>query len=98
MKITFNISFYIFVSILILSGYINYLVSYLIIMFIHELGHITIIKLLKYKITSIYIIPGGGIINTNINLNIKSFHLFLISISGILFQIPLLLINNNICS
>lgn len=96
MKITFNISFYIFVYILILSGYINYLVSYLIIMFFHELGHIITIKLLKYKVTSIYILPGGGIINTNINLNIKSFHLFLISISGILFQIPLLLINNNI--
>ena len=95
MKITFNISFLIYSIILILSGYINYLIIYLLIMFVHELGHIIVIKLLKYKINKIIILPFGGIIETNINLNIKSTHLFLISISGILMQLLLFLIIKN---
>ena len=95
MKITFNISFLIYSIILILSGYINYLIIYLLIMFVHELGHIIVIKLLKYKINKIIILPFGGIIETNINLNIKSIHLFLISISGILMQLLLFLIIKN---
>ena len=59
-------------------------------MFMHEIGHIIVIKVLGYKINSIKILPTGGIIDTNINLNIKSNHLFLISIAGILMQILLL--------
>lgn len=94
MKILFkvNIVFYIYAIILILSGYINYLVIYLFILTTHEIGHIITIKLLKYKIESITLLPCGGIITTNINLNIKSLHLFLISISGILMQLILLLL------
>jgi stage IV sporulation protein FB len=92
MKITFNISSYIFYIILILSGYINYLIIYLIIIFIHELGHIITIKLLKYNINKIIIYPYGGVIITNININISSNKLFSISISGILFQIILMLL------
>ena len=89
MKISFSFLTLLLYLLLILSGYINYLVIFLFIMFIHELGHIVMIKLLRYKINSITILPTGGIIDTNINLNIKSNHLFLISISGILFQIIL---------
>lgn len=92
MKISFNILTYLFYILLILSGYINYLVIFLLIMFFHELGHILMIRILKYKIDSITILPTGGIIKTNINLNIKSIHLFLISISGILMQLILLYI------
>lgn len=95
MKISFNLSFYIFALIILLSGYINYLIIYLLIMLFHELGHIIMIKLFKYKIDSIIFYPFGGIINTNINLNISSYKLFLISISGILFQIILFLIVPN---
>lgn len=93
MRISFkvNLAFYIYAVILILSGYINYLVIYLFILITHELGHIITIKLLKYKIESITLLPCGGIITTNINLNIKSFHLFLISISGIVMQLLLLI-------
>lgn len=86
-----NLLFYLLAITLILSGYINYLLIYLLIMVAHELGHIIMIKLLKYKINKITILPTGGIIETNINLNIKSLHLFLISISGILMQLVLFL-------
>ena len=90
MKISFNMLTLVFYILLILSGYINYLVIFLSIMFMHEIGHVIMIKILGYKINSITILPTGGIIDTNINLNIKSNHLFLISIAGILMQIILL--------
>ncbi len=92
MKITISIFTYIFYLILILSGYINYLVIYLFIMFFHELGHIVAIKLLKMKIQEIVILPCGGIIKTDILININSLKQLLISISGILFQLLLFLI------
>lgn len=84
-----------FYMILILSGYINYLYFYLIIIFIHELGHIITIKLLKIKINSITIYPFGGVIDTNINYNINSNKYFLISISGVIAQILLFVVFNN---
>lgn len=87
-----HLSSYFFYSLLILSGYINYLVYFLIIIIFHELGHIIMIKILKYKIEEIKIYPFGGVIKTNINYNINSNKLFLISISGIMMQLLLFLI------
>ena len=91
-----NIFFYIFAIILIFSGYINYFLIFLFIMFIHELGHIIAIKILGYKIEKIDIYPCGGVISTNILINIPSIHMFIISISGVLAQFLLfILIPNN---
>lgn len=94
MKSIFKIHFssYLLYLLLILSGYINYLILYLIIISIHELGHIIMIKLLNYQIKSIEIYPFGGIIRTNINYNINSNKLFLISIAGIIMQLTLFMI------
>lgn len=92
MKISFSFFTFLLYILLIFSGYINYLIIFLFIMITHELGHIMMIKILKYQINSITILPTGGIINTNITLNIKSNHLFLISISGILMQLLLFLL------
>lgn len=88
----FHYSFIIFILILLFSGYINYVYLFLIIMLFHELGHIIMIKIMGYKILNIKIYPLGGVISTNIDLNIKSLKLFLISISGILMQLSLFLI------
>lgn len=94
MKNIFKIHFssYLFYLLLILSGYINYLIVFLIIITFHELGHIIMIYILRYKIEAIEIYPFGGIIRTNINYNINSNKLFLISIAGIIFQLLLFLI------
>lgn len=94
MKTIYKISLttYIFYLLLILSGYINYLVIYLFIVIFHEFGHIIMIKILGYKINRIVLYPTGAIIDTNINLNIKSNHLFLISIAGIINQIILMIL------
>ena len=97
MKTIYKISLttYIFYLLLILSGYINYLVIYLFIIIFHEFGHIIMIKILGYKIKRIVLYPYGAIIDTNINLNIKSNHLLLISIAGIVNQIILMLLVPN---
>ena len=94
MKTIFKIhfSFLVFVLLLLFSGYINYVIIFFLIIITHELGHIIMLKLLGYKVTKIILYPMGGIITTNININISSNKLFLISISGILMQLVLYLI------
>ena len=92
MKISFSITFYIFSILILISGYINYFLIYLGIMFIHELGHIIAIKICKNKIIKIKFYPFGGIMETNINFNISSIKLFFISISGVLAQSLLFII------
>ncbi|MCH5166429.1 MAG: site-2 protease family protein [Erysipelotrichales bacterium] len=87
-----HITTYIFYILLILSGYINYLFIFLIIIVTHELGHIFTIYLCKLRINEIIIYPFGGVIKTNINYNINSNKLLFISISGVLFQTLLFLI------
>lgn len=77
-----------------MCGYFNYLVIIIFILFFHDLGHIFIIKILKYKINKIEIYPFGGIIKTNIGLNSRSIDIFLISIAGIMMQLILFLIFN----
>ena len=76
-----------------MCGYFNYLVIIIFILFFHDVGHIFIIKILKYKINKIEIYPFGGIIKTNIGLNSKSRDIFLISIAGIIMQLVLFLIS-----
>lgn len=84
-----DLSFLMFILLICLCGYLNYAIIFIIIIIAHELGHIIMIKICGYKITSINIYPLGGIIKTNININIPSIKLFFISISGILMQIIL---------
>ena len=98
MKNIFNINIFTYIVgiILIFSGFINYVYIYILVMFTHELGHIIMIKLMGYKINRITIYPTCFIIKTNIDYNINSNKLFIISISGILFQLILYLINNDI--
>lgn len=95
MKISINIFTYVFYILLILSGYINYLVIFLGIMIAHELGHIFFIYLFKYKIKKINIYPSGAIISTNININIHPVKQLIISLGGILSQLLLYLIIPN---
>lgn len=91
-KFKINNYTYFFLLICALCGYIKNITIIFFICFIHELGHIFFIKLFKYKIISVELLPFGGFttidkrINTSINKDI------LISIGGIFFQIILLFI------
>ncbi len=81
-----EISYLVFLSFL-LTGFIKNILLIFIIICIHELGHLTFLKLFHYEIEKIEIFPFGGLtttknkyINSPINKDI------LIYLGGILFQ------------
>ena len=92
MKIKVHPLTYFLLFTILLCGYFNYFLIISIILFLHDLGHIIIMKMLHIKIINIEVLPFGSIINTNISYNLNSNKLFLISIGGILMQLFLYLI------
>ncbi len=87
-----NIATYFLILTFLFTGLIkNIILIYLIVIF-HELGHLFIIKLLKYQVLRIDIYPMGGVtkISKKINTSIKDE--LLISIFGIIFQLILYMI------
>lgn len=91
-KIKINYLTWYFLFILFLCGYIKKgIIIFLIILF-HELGHIFIAKLFKYKIISIEIFPFGGVSKIDKLLNESFLTDFLIAIMGVIFQCFLFLI------
>ncbi len=98
-----NLATYFLILAFLFSGLIkNIILIYLIIIF-HELGHIFIIKILKYKIIRVDIYPMGGITTINKKINTPIKDELLISSFGIIFQIVfylffLFLFNYNLIS
>jgi len=91
-KFKINNYTYLFFIICALCGYIKNITIIFVICLIHELGHIFFIKLFKYKIISIELLPFGGFttIDKRINANINKD--LLIAFGGIIFQLVLLII------
>lgn len=83
---------YIFILICFLCGFLKNIFIIMSICLIHELGHIFFIKLFKYEIIKVELLPFGGFttinepINSNINKDI------IIALGGIIFQLILFLI------
>ncbi len=90
--ININIYTYLFIIICIISGYIKNIVIIYIICIFHELGHILYIKLFKYKVVSIEILPFGLYTNIDKLLNSSINKDIIISLGGILNQILLFII------
>ncbi len=88
-KIKVNYLTYLFFLLSFLCGYFKPLFFAFFIVFIHEMGHVLIIKLLKYKIKKIEFYPFGGITKISKPLNSSINHELLISIGGITSQIIL---------
>ena len=82
------ITYLILISVL-LSGYFNYFLIISTILLIHDLGHIFFLKIYKYKIYNITILPFGSIINSSINSNSSTKEILFISIAGVIAQIIL---------
>ncbi len=82
-------STYILILMFLLSGYFLNIILILIIVLFHELGHITITKLLKYKIKEVNIYPSGGLTIIEKPINSSISHDILIAIFGMIFQIIL---------
>ncbi len=83
---------YILILSFLFTGLIKNIILIYLIIFIHELGHVFIIKTLKYKILQIDIYPSGGVTKIDKPINTKISHDLLIASFGILFQIILSLI------
>ena len=94
MKNIFKINFITYFIILsaFLCGYFNYVIIITSIILFHDLGHILFMKLYKIKVQKIEILPFGSIILSDINYNLKSTHMLLISLAGILFQLILYIV------
>jgi len=85
-KFKINSATYFLILTFLFTGLIkNIILIYLIVIF-HELGHIFIIRKLKYKIIKVEIYPMGGMTSIDKKINTKLSHEILISIFGILFQ------------
>lgn len=85
-----------FLLISFLCGYIKYAIIIFLIVLFHELGHVVICKIFKYKIKSIEIFPFGGVTKIDKLLNNSIIKDLLISIMGIIFQLFIFLITDNV--
>jgi len=79
----FLLTLFIFTSI----GYFRFITYFMLLIIIHELGHILISLIFKWNIDKIIILPFGGLTKYNEIINRPLIEEFLISVAGITFQI-----------
>lgn len=87
----FLLTLFIFISI----GYFRFITYFMLLIIVHELGHIIISLIFKWNIDKIIILPFGGLTKYNEIINRPLIEEFLIAISGIIFQIVFYLILKN---
>lgn len=68
-------------------GRFRLIIYFMLLILVHELGHIIMSLILKWKIDRIIILPFGGLTKYNEIINKPLIEEFLVGISGILFQI-----------
>ena len=89
--------FLISVLIFTLIGYFKFISYFMLLIIVHELGHILVAYLFKWNIEKVIILPFGGLTKFNEKINRPLIEEFLVAIAGISFQIIFyLLIKNNI--
>ena len=100
-KIKIDNTTYLLIVLALLSGYIKNIFIILIIVLIHELGHVFFFSLFKIDIVSIIIYPFGGVTTVNKRIHERIYKDIFISLGGIIFQLILsiifyLLYSNNL--
>ena len=73
--------------IILLCGYFKHYIIMMLIIFIHEIGHILLGYIFKFKIIKIVILPFGCITYFKTELNTKTYKELIVAISGPIFQI-----------
>ena len=73
--------------IILLCGYFKYYIIMMLIIFIHEIGHIVVGHIFKFKIIKTVILPFGCITYFKTDLNTKIYKEFIVTIAGPIFQI-----------
>ena len=91
-KIKINNYTYLFILVCFLCGFIKNIIIIFSICLFHELGHIFFIKIFKYKIVSVELLPFGGFTTIDKHINSSISKDLIISFGGILFQLMLLII------
>ena len=86
-KIYINPIFIIILFIFILIGEFRFITYFMILILVHELGHIFISLLFKWNIDKIIILPFGGLTKYNEIINRPLIEEFLVAISGIILQL-----------
>ena len=80
--------------ILFICGFIRIGLTILVIILIHELGHILVCLYFKFKIINVTIYPFGGITHIEKDLNTPVYKDILLALGGIFMQLILMFINN----
>ena len=83
---TFHYSYIIMAFGYVISGYYINLIAITSLLLIHELGHYTAAKLLKFKVLKIVIYPFGGITKIHDLINKDINEEILVATSGVIFQ------------
>ena len=83
---TFHYSYIIMAFGYVISGYYINLIAITSLLLIHELGHYTTAKLLKFKVLKIVIYPFGGITKIHDLINKDINEEILVATSGVIFQ------------
>lgn len=78
---------YIVTFIFILVGYFKFYVSFMLVLLIHELGHIIISIIFKWQIKKIVVLPLGLLLKFSNTLNKPLIEELIIALSGIVFQL-----------
>lgn len=86
---------YLTALIFICLGYFKFYLSFMLILIIHELGHITFALIFKWHIKKLICLPMGLLLQFEDNLNKPLKEEFVISIMGIVFQIVFVSIIHN---
>ncbi len=91
-KIKIDSSTYLLIFFSLLAGYLKNISIILIIVLIHELGHVFFFKLFKIDIIQIIIYPFGGVTYINKRIHERIYKDLIISLGGIIFQVILFFI------
>ena len=86
-KIYIHPIFLLTILIFILLGRFKFIIYFMVLILVHELGHIMMSLVFKWKIDKIIILPFGGLTKYNEIINRPLVEEFLVSISGILSQL-----------
>lgn len=88
-KVEFHPLFYFFAFLSVLTAHFSNFFSFMLVIFIHECGHLIFAFLFRWKIERVLFLPFGGMITFKEKLNRPIYQEFLILVGGPLFQILL---------
>jgi len=86
-KIYIHPFFLLTVLMFVLIGRFKFLICFMVLILVHELGHIIISLMFKWRVDKIIVLPFGGITKYNEIINRPLIEEFLVAISGIIIQL-----------